>query len=449
MNFYNKIINENNLLDYCNLVIRSAKNCGAKQAEFALGISNSSHVAVNNKKIDTIENFTSQVGYLNMYSNGKKSSARITNIFNCNINSLINKSIGQMDYIERDYGVGLADKSYMAKEINDYGLYNPMDMNIKNLIDLAFKCEEFSYKFDNRIISSENISVCYEEKIFIYLNSNEFIGVLPATEFGVSCSLIATENDKMERDYCYDYSVDFDLLEPLEKIARTAAKKAISRLNSRKIKTQTCPVIFLPEVASELLSIFIGLISGENIYKKKSIFCDFIGKKIFPEFINIFENPFLYKKIGSRSFDNDGVYTRKNIFIDNGILKNYVLDSYCSKKLNMETTGNSGGVHNLFIENKHQKVFSRNELIGMMGKGVIVSELLGHGINFITGDFSYGMAGFYVDNGIIEYPISEVTISGNIVDMFKNILAISSDIPKNRNINTGSILIEKMVLSGN
>jgi PmbA protein len=298
---------------------------------------------------------------------------------------------------------------------------------------------------DKRISNSEGVTVANSYNVSAYGNSQGFLGAFPFTRHEISCVLIANQNDEMQRDYYYSVAADPTLLDPITKIATLAAERTVQRLGGRRIPTQRVPVIFAAEEARGLLGHFVSAISGGNLYRKSSFLLDHLDQAVFPKHINIDERPLLEKSLGSSPFDDDGVATRPNHFIQDGILRSYSLSVYSGRKLGMQTTGNAGGVHNLCINSSDKDLPA---LLKVMGTGLLVTELMGQGINLVTGDYSRGCAGFWVENGEICYPVEEITIAGNLKDMYKGIVHVGNDIDKRGNIQTGSILIDSMMVAG-
>ncbi len=340
---------------------------------------------------------------------------------------------------------GLADKELMAKNHPDLDLYHPWDIKPEQAIKMAIDCESHALSLDKRITNSDGVSVSSYESHHGYANTHGGSGFTHSTRHSISCSLIATDGQKMQRDYDYSTVRNADNLEPISSIAKNAVERAISRLGARQISTQMIPVIFSSRVSSGLFGSFINAISGSNLYRKNSFLLDSVGQQLFPEFIQVYEQPHLQGALGSAAFDSEGVTTRPNLIVDKGRLMHYLLGSYSARRMGLITTGNSDGVHNLTID---PTAGDLNELLHTMGTGLLVTELMGQGVNIITGDYSRGASGYWVENGEIQFPVDEVTIAGNLKEIFQMIRAVGNDINPNISTRCGSILIDKMMVAG-
>jgi PmbA protein len=324
-------------------------------------------------------------------------------------------------------------------------LYHPWDIDAERAIIIATECEQAGYDVDPRINNSEGASVSSHEGGRVYANSHGFMGSTISSRHSVACTLIANDDRGMQRDYWYDIARDAADLDSARNIGQRAAKNTLQRLNARTITTGSYPVIFAAEVAPSLFGQFISAIRGGALYRKSTFLLDHLGKQVFPEFMHIHEQPRLVKALGSATFDGDGVATQARDIITDGVLQGYVLDSYSARKLKMETTANAGGVHNLTIDSGN---LNFADLLKEMGTGIVVTETMGMGVNIVTGDYSQGAAGFWVENGVIQYPIDEFTIASNLRDMFMGIQAVGNDVNMRGNTRTGSVWIDKMKIAG-
>jgi PmbA protein len=333
----------------------------------------------------------------------------------------------------------------MTRNHPDLDLFHPWDITPQQAIEMALKCESHALSIDKRITNSDGVSVSSYESHHGYANTYGGGGFTHSTRHSISCSLIAQNGAKMQRDYDYSSVRNANDLVDIHLIAKNAADRALSRLDSKQIETQMTPVIFSSRVSSGLFSSFISAISGSNLYRKNSFLLDSVGQKIFPEFIRIYEQPHLKGALGSSPVDSEGVPTRDNLFIDKGVLQQYVLGSYSARKMGLKTTANADGVHNLTID---PTTGDLEALLKMMNKGLLVTELMGQGINGITGDYSRGASGYWIEDGVIQYPVDEITIAGNLKEMFQMILAVGNDINSNISMRCGSVLIEKMMVAG-
>ena len=428
-------------------VLKSSMRNGVTAVEVGAGIDSGLSTSVRKGEVETIEfNRDKSLG-LTIYKGKSKGSVSTTDISRDAIESAIEAACRIAGHTEDDEYAGLADKEFMAKDIPDLELFHPSTLTPEQSVDYAKNCEQAALGYDDRISNSEGASFSTFERFRVYGNSHGFLGAYPSTRYSLSCSVIGKEpgNDAMQRDYDYTIARDLSALLPAQQVGEKAAEKTIARLGSRKIKTCQSPVIFAPSVATSLWGCLVSAISGGNLYRKSSFLLDQLNKKIFPEFISVKESPHLLQGLGSAPFDSEGVATSEREIISEGILSSYVLSSYSARRLGMVTTGNAGGVHNLSMTHSDKDL---NTLIKEMNKGLVVTELMGHGINIVTGDYSRGAAGFWVENGEIQFPVSEITVAGNLKDMFQNIKAVGNDLDHRSNIITGSVLISEMTIAG-
>ena len=333
----------------------------------------------------------------------------------------------------------------MAKEVPELDLYHPWDLSVDQAIELAKACEASARGVDKRINNSEGASVSTYEGMFAYANTHGFNGGYATSRHGLSCSVIAEDSDNMQRDYWYTTARCSKDLESATSVGKLAGERTVRRLGSRRIKTAQVPVLFEAPLASGLISHLVSAISGGSLYRKSSFLLDSLGKQVMAPFITIEEQPHLLKGLASSPFDNEGVATQPRTLVKDGVLNGYILSSYSARKLGMQSTGNAGGNHNLIVSHGDLDL---NGLLKTMGTGLLVTELLGHGINMVTGDYSRGAAGFWVENGVIVHPVEEITIAGNLQIMLKQIVAIGNDVLVQGSKQVGSILIENMTVAG-
>lgn len=438
--------NEQELKAILIYVLEQAKKLGATSAEAGLAIESGLSTTVRLGTVDTIEfNHDKNLG-LTVYFGHKKGSISSTDLRKEALETVIAAACNIAKYSEDDPCAGIADPDTLAKEIPDLHLYYPWEITPEQAIQWAKECEDAARSFDTRICNSEGASLSTHAKFRIYGNSHGFLGSYPSTSHSVSCAVIGQANATMQRDYDFTVSRDPRHLDSFAKVGRSAAERTLRRLSARKIKTTQAPVLIASEIASGLIGNFIAAISGGNLYRKATFLLDKLGKQIFPDFVHMEEMPHILGGLGSAAFDQEGVATKQHDILRQGILKSYVLSTYSARKLGMKTTGNAGGLHNLLVS--HSGI-DREGLIKKMGRGLIVTEMMGHGVNLVTGDYSRGAAGFWVENGEIQYPVEEITIAGNLKEMFLNLLAIGSDTEKRSNIQTGSLLFEQMMIAGN
>lgn len=427
-------------------VLDEAIKQGATGAEVDLGINKGFSVLVRKGDIESVEYHQDKGVNITVYIGNKTGSSSLSDLRPDAVRGAVEAACNIARFTDEDPCAGLPEKELLAFNYPKIDLSYPWEISVEQAIELARSCEAEALAKDKRLTNSEGAAVYTSEAIGVYGNTLGFIGAFPSTRHEISCSLIAAEGDEMQRDYSFSVACDPKLLEPTKVIAAQAAERTLRRLGAQGLTTRKVPVIFAAEEARSLLGHFVAAISGGNLYRKSSFLLDHLNKLVFPSHIKIDERPHLPRSLGSAPFDDDGVATRPNVFIENGILKNYVLGVYSARKLNMQTTGNAGGVHNLFISTGKKDLTA---LLKSMDTGLLVTELMGQGINIITGDYSRGASGFWVEKGEIQYPVEEITIAGNLRDMYAHLVEVGSDVDMRGNIKTGSILLEQMVVAGN
>jgi PmbA protein len=428
-----------------NQVLEIAKIEGATAAAVAVNNDRGFSVDVRMGEVETVA-FSEDKGVgLTVYIGQKKGAASSTDTSPAALEALVRAACDIARVSAEDPCFGLADKELMTKNHPDLDLYHPWDVTPQKAIEIALNCERHALSLDKRITNSDGVSVSSYESHHAYANTNGGEGYIHCTRHGISCSVIAKEGEEMQRDYDYTTVRNARDLIDTDLIARNAVERALSRLGSRQIETQSSPVIFSSRVSSGLISSFVNAISGSNLYRKNSFLLDSIDQQIFPEYIRIYEQPHLPGALGSSPMDSEGVPTRANVLVDNGRIVQYVLGSYSARRMGLKTTANSDGVHNLTVD---PTAGGLSELLKTMNKGLLVTELMGQGVNGITGDYSRGASGYWIENGEIQFPVDEITIAGNLKDMFKMILAVGNDINLNIPTRCGSILIEKMMVAG-
>jgi PmbA protein len=444
-------MNSNNTFDRADFervladLLAEAKAQGASSAEADVSIVKGLSVGVRLGEVETVE-FNQDRGLgVTVYFGKRRASASTSDFSAKAVKETVEAACGIAKYTAEDPCSGLADPERMAYGYPDLDLCHGWDLSAEQAIDLAKNCEAAARDFDKRITNSEGASVSTHESLRVYGNSHGFIGSYPATRHSISCSVIAQQGESMQRDYWYSSARLPAELTAVEAIGKRAAERAVRRLNGRRLATTKAPVIFSAETASGLLSHFLAAIRGESLYRRSSFLLDCIEKQVFPAFVNIGEQPHLPRALGSAPFDAEGVITRSHALVSEGVVRSYVLDSYSARKLGMQSTGNAGGVHNLTIEPGAKDLA---HLIRDLPRGLLVTELMGQGVNKVTGDYSRGAAGFWIEHGEIQFPVEEITIAGNLKDMFSGIREVGRDVELQRNIRTGSILIEQMTIAG-
>jgi PmbA protein len=427
------------------LVLDESKSCGASAAEAGVSLEAGLSVTVRLGEVETLEYHRDRGVGVTVYFGQRKGSASTSDFAPQALRETVRAACDIARYTSEDDCAGLADAALMARDIPDLDLCHPWDVDAARGIEIAQRCEAAARTADARITNSEGATLSSHQGLRVYGNSHGFIAGYPSTRHSLSCSVIAGRDDQMQRDYWYSVARRHEDLEDAEHIGRMAAERTLRRLNGRKLGTRQVPVIFAAEIATGLFRSFVGAVRGSSLYRKSSFLLDHLGKPVFPEFVHIHEQPHLRGALGSSPFDSEGVATHARDLIANGVLQSYVLDSYSARKLGMQTTGNAGGVHNLSVDSG---ALDADGLLREMGTGLLVTELMGQGVNMVTGDYSRGAAGFWVENGAIQYPVEEITIAGNLKDMFMHIVAIGTDVERRGNYRTGSVLIERMTVAG-
>ena len=437
-------MNNSTLEQAAEIALQQAKLQGATAAEVGVSHSTGLSVTVRQGEVETLEHNNDKGLGITVYFGQSKASASTSDLTAEAIADAVTAASGIAKHTQEDKYSGLADADLMATEFPDLSMYHTWDIDVERAISLATECEQAGFDVDQLITNSEGATVSSHQGGRVYANSHGFVGSTRSTRHSVSCTLIADDDSGMQRDYWYDVKRDAQDLESALKIGQRAAQNTLKRLNARTVKTGSYPVIFSADIAPSFFGQLIGAISGGALYRKSSFLLDHLGKKIFPDFIHIHEQPYLLKALGSSSFDGEGVTTKARDIVCDGVLQGYVLSSYSARKLSMTTTANSGGVHNLTIDSGDLDLAG---LLSEMGTGILVTETMGMGINIVTGDYSQGAAGFWVENGEIQYPIDEFTIASNLRDMFMCIQAVGNDMEVRGSTRTGSVWIDKMMVA--
>ncbi len=426
-------------------ILAEAKRQGASACEVAVSLEQGLSTSVRQREVETVE-FNRDQGFgITLYSGQRKGSASTSASGPEAIRETVAAALAIAKHTSEDESSGLADKALMAKDLKDFDLFHAWDITPEQAIEQALICEAAAFDADPRIKNADGTTLSTHQGCRVYGNSHGFIGGYASTRHSLSCVMIAEADGQMQRDYWYDVSRQGELLANPVSIGQRAAQRAASRLGARPVPTCEVPVLFSAELAGGLFGSFLGAISGGNLYRKSSFLEGAIGQKLFPEWMTIDERPHLMRAMGSSAFDGDGLATYAKPFVEKGELVSYVLGTYAGRKLGLPSTANSGGVHNLFVTHGDE---DQAALLRRMGRGLLVTELMGSGLNMVTGDYSRGAAGFWVENGEIQFAVQEVTIAGNMRDMFKQIVAVGNDLELRSNIRTGSVLIERMTVAG-
>ncbi len=426
-------------------IIAAADQQGASAVEAGLNSGSGLSVTARLGDVETIEHNRDQSLGVTVYFGHKKGSASSTDLSPVSVKETVHAACSIAQYASEDEYAGLPEKSMLATEFPDLDIYHPWNIKVDQAIELALECEEAARSYHPDISNSEGASVDTYQGIRVLGNSLGFIRGYSSTRHSLSCSVLGQRGESMQRDYWYSVARSADDLESAQAVGTKAAERTIKRLQAQSLSSRQCPVIYAADVAGSLLGTFISAISGGNLYRKSSFLLDALDQQIFPEFIHIFEQPYLLRGLGSAAYDNEGVQTKNRDLVSEGILRSYVLSCYSARKLGLQTTGNAGGVRNLMIDPGTDDF---EALLKKMDTGLLVTEMMGQGINMVTGDYSRGAAGFWVEKGEIQYPVEEITIAGNMKEMFKNIVAVANDVDYRGNIRTGSILIEEMAIAG-
>ncbi len=426
-------------------ILAEARAQGATAAEAAVSFSSALSVTVRLGEVETLEHHRQRGLGVTVYAGQSRGSASTADWRPEAIRDTVRSAVAIARHTAADPYAGLADPERLAREVPDLDLYHPWPLTAENAIELARECEAAALALDPRIRNSEGGSVATYTGLLVYGNSHGFCGGYPTTRHSLNCSVIAQDDGGMQRNHWYTVARDHDELEAPVAVGQKAARHALRRLGSCRLSTRQVPVLFAPELARGLIGHFVAAVRGGALYRKSSFLLDRLGTSVFPEFVNINERPHLLKALASAPFDSEGVATADRDLVSGGVLQGYVLDSYSARRMGMQTTGNAGGTHNLIVT---PGAPGHEALLRQLDTGLWVTELLGHGINLVTGDYSRGASGFWVENGELQYPVHEITIAGNLAEMFKGIVAVGNDVDARGGIRCGSLLLERMTVAG-
>jgi len=426
-------------------LLAEARRQGASAAEATASTGAGLETRVRLGAVETLEHTRSNGLGITVYMGNRKGSAGTSDLGPAAVRDTVAAACAIASHTQEDPCAGLAAPQRMATRIPDLDLFHPWELQVETAIDLALECEEAARTADARIVNSEGADVTSHTGVHVYGNSHGFIGGYPSSRHGVSCAVVGREGASMQRDYWWSSARCAGDLEAAAAVGRRAGERTIARLGARQISTRKAPVLFDARIAAGLMRHLVHAVTGSSLYRRESFLLDQLGQEIFPDFVCIYEEPLLPRGLGSAPFDDDGVATASKDLVAGGVLRRYLLDAYSACRLGMETTGNAGGVHNLRIE---MGALGKDKLIREMGTGLLVTELIGHGINPVTGDYSRGAAGFWVEGGEIRFPVEEVTIAGNLKQMFRGLLAVGNDCDFPGSTRTGSWLIDRMTIAG-
>ena len=437
---------EQELRQAVSFAVALATKAGAS-AEVAVTKVSGLSVSARLQEIENVEFTNDGALGISVYMGQQKGNASTSDLSESAIKNAVEAALAIAKYTSPDDCTGLADKDLMAFDAPDLELYHAADVDVDKATELALQAEKAALEADERIINSNGASFNSHTGVKVYGNSHGMLQSYLSSRYSLSCSVIGGVEDALENDYEYTISREFDKLQSPIWVGENCAKKVVSRLNPQKLSTREVPVIFLNDVATGLISHFAAAISGGSLYRKSSFLLDHLGKQVLPDWFNISERPHLLRRLASTPFDSEGVRTQDREIVEGGILQTYLVTSYSGKKLGMPSTGHAGGIHNWLV--KPNLTGGLTALLRQMGTGLLVTDVMGQGVNIVTGDYSRGASGFWVENGEIQYPVAEITIAGQLQNMLKNMVAVADDIEHRSNIQTGSILLDKMKISGN
>lgn len=433
------------LADLSQRLLQRCRESGATQAEVSCSEQRGLSVNVRMGSVETVESTRDRGIGVTVYFGQRKGSASTADLREESLEATVAQACAIATFTEDDPAAGLADAALMATHAGEFDGWHPWLLDAGRAVDLALACEAAGRDSDARISNSDGASVSSGQSLGVYANSHGFIGRERDTQHSIGCALIAGQGEAMQRDGWYSVALAEGGLESPAAIGRHAAQRALSRLSPRKLATGQHPVLFTAEVARSLVGHLVNAVSGGALYRRASFLVDAAGTRLFPDWFSIIERPHLQGGLRSAAFDAEGVATRESALVEAGVLQRYVLGSYSARKLGLQTTANAGGVHNLDIQ---ASAGDFNALVRGMGRGLVVTELMGQGVNAITGDYSRGAAGFWVEGGQVAYPVDGITVAGNLRDMFAAVEAVGSDIDPRSHIRTGSILVGRMTVAG-
>jgi PmbA protein len=426
--------------------LEEAKTRGASQAEAAVSQDTGLSVGVRLGEVETLEHQRDRSMGITVYFGRRKGSASTADFSPDAVRATVAKACSIARFTAEDVCSGLADANLMALRPPGLDLSHPWNLSADRAIEIAKTCEAAALAFDPRVNNSEGASLGSHQGLHVYGNTHGFVGGYPTTSHTLSCVVLAGSGEDMQRDYWYSSSRDWRELENAEAIGRESARRTVARLAPQKLATRRAPVLFAPEIARGLIGHFIVAIRGSSQYRQSSFLLKALGEQVFPAGFSIAERPHIPKALGSAPFDDEGVSTRDRELIADGVLTGYILSSYSARKLGMATTGNAGGAHNLLVAPTARG--GAAGLLSRLGTGLLVTELMGQGVNTVTGDYSRGAAGFWVENGAIQYPVAEITIAGNLKDMLRGVVAAGDDIDMRGAARVGSVLLDEMTIAG-
>ena len=436
---------EQELRQAVEFALNFAKKAGA---EAEVGVTKVAGLSVSSRleQVENIEfNNDGSLG-ISVYLGKRKGNASTSDLQPQSIQRAVESALAIAKYTSEDECAGLADKELMAFDAPDLELYHQANLSVDQVLALAIEAENAALNADEQIVNSEGATFNSHSGVRVYGNTHGMLQSNLSSRYSLSCSVIAAHGEQLERDYEYTISREFDKLQAPQWVGQQAAFKAVDRLNPQKIKTCEVPVIYYNDVATGLIGHLAGAISGGALYRKSSFLLDHLGKQVLPDWFEISERPHLLRQLASTAFDSEGVRTQNREIISDGVLQTYLMTSYSARKMGFKSTGHAGGIHNWLV--KPNRTGGLDTLLKEMDTGLLLTEFLGSAINPVTGEYSRGAAGFWVEKGEIQYPVAEITVAGQLQEMFNQIIAVADDVEHRSNIQTGSILIEKMKISG-
>jgi PmbA protein len=435
------------LKEVVSAALAAARAAGATQAEADVSLQKGLTATVRMGEVDTIEYHRDRGLSVTVYIGQRKGSASTGDLRPAAVTETVRKACAFASHTAADDCAGLADPAELARSFPDLDLDHPWDITPDEAVTVARECEAAGLAVDKRVQNSEGGTLTTHRGVRVYGNTHGFLAGSIGTNHSISCALVAGQGGDMQRDYWYTVSRLPDQLEAAASVGKRAAARTVARLGGRRLDTRRVPVLFVPELARGLIGSLLGAISGSSQYRKSSFLLDSAGAQIFPKFLQIQERPHLKQALASAGYDAEGVATRDRELVLNGVLDGYVMGSYSARKLGLRTTGNAGGTHNLLVSAPGNEM-SYDALLKAMGTGLLVTEMMGQGVNGVTGDYSRGASGFWVEQGVVAYPVHEITVAGNLREMYQHIVGVGTDVDLRGSIRCGSLLVEGMTIAG-
>ncbi|TKI06888.1 metalloprotease PmbA [Martelella alba] len=440
-----EVAEQRNLLENAVAHALELAKAGSDAAEVAVTKTTGIGVSTRYGEVENVEFNSDGALGITVYHQQRKGSASSTDLSPDAIARTVNAALDIARYTSPDPFAGPADKALLAFDAPDLDLFHPADLDAERGVQLAAQAEKAALALDKRIVNTEGGNFNSHYSIKVYGNSHGMLAGYNSSRHSLSCSVIAESGGRMERNYAYTLSRVFEDLRCAQWVGEESARRALAHLNPRKLATMQAPVLFTAETATGLFGHLVAAISGGNVYRKSTFLLNDLGKGILPDWLTIEEHPHLPRGLASAPFDSEGVRTERRAIVQDGVLKTWLLGSYAARKLGMKSTGHAGGIHNWRIAGRGLDFAG---MLKEMDRGLVVTELMGQGVSAITGDYSRGAAGFWVENGEIQYPVSEITIAGNLRDMLRNVVTIGDDIETRSNIQCGSVLLPQMRIAG-